>query len=190
MKIEGYKEFKLRDMSKFHHANDGTRTLFESIAYPEVQYTLNDWKDLEVDKCVLIGGIALSYYVKPRTTEDIDLLFLSEDDIPEPLVGFKRTRKGAFQHNKYQVEVVVVTPSFINMRMDMAQKIFNTSVISDGMRVASPSGLIASKLGRFNRQDQADIDNLLSSQVIDMSVFNLTKVEIERFNSIKDDLQK
>jgi hypothetical protein len=187
-RLKRYSE--LRNLSKTTRPNDGSRSLYESILYPEVVSALNDWISLGVKDCVLIGGVALSYYVKPRTTEDVDILFLSKDDIPTTLVNFKRTRLGAFQHNKTHVEIEVVTPETINLPIDIAKKIFTTSNESNGIRVASPSGIIACKLGRFNRRDQADIEDLILSQEIDMTPFNLRPEELERYYSIYNDVKK
>lgn len=179
---------KFRNLEKTKTANNGDRTILESILYPEVVIALTDWMGLHVDKCVLIGGVALSYYVKPRTTQDVDFLFLSKNDIPVSLDGFKRTISGAFQHNRTHVEIEVVTPSTINMRIDLAESIIKTSVKKDNIFVASPSGLIVSKLGRYNRRDQADIEELILSQKIDLSDFDLTEEELEKYNIIKNSL--
>jgi hypothetical protein len=182
--IKKYNKFRV---DKMKVPNNGSRTLFESVVYPEVIDALEDWIELNVNNCVLIGGVALSYYVVPRMTQDVDMLFLSKTDIPLTLIGFKRTRSGAFQHNKTHVEIEVLTPQFINLRKDLAEKIFNTAIKKDNIYIASPEGLIASKLGRFNYQDRADIQNLLLSQNIDLSNFNLTEEELEKFNIIKND---
>ena len=182
--IKKYNKFRI---DKMKSPNDGNRTLLESVVYPEVIKALEDWMNSDVKNCVLIGGVALSYYVVPRMTQDIDMFFLSKEDIPLYLNGFKRTRNGAFQHNKTHVEVEVVTPQYINMREELAIKIFETSIKIDNIYIASPEGLIASKLGRFSYQDRADIQNLLLSQKIDLSNFNLTEEEIHKFNMIKDD---
>lgn len=192
-----------RNIEKTKSYNDGSRSLYESLLVPELIKTIEDWKLNEIDNCVLIGGGALSYYVKPRLTQDIDLLFLSEDEIPNSVNHFKKHRPHAFQHNITHVEIEVVTPSYINMRLEIAEKIFETAIISDGIKIASPSGLIVSKLNRFNRQDQADIEailvtfkNAMDSNIsslikmhnIDLYVFPLTELETERYLSIKNSL--
>jgi hypothetical protein len=102
---------KLRDLVKCNTSNDGTRTLLESILVPEVAKAFKDWNSNTKDlKCVLIGRVALSYYVKPRTTTDADVLFLSSEDILSEVLGFKRHHNGAFQHNVTHVEIEVLTP--------------------------------------------------------------------------------
>ena len=184
--VKDYNNF--RNIGKMNTYNDGTRTLYESIMLPELILAMDDWKSNNIGECVLIGGIALSHYVKPRMTQDIDLLFLTDNDIPDSISKFKRHRPHAFQHNKTHVEIEVITPSFINLTVELAKQIIDTAIISDGMKIASPSGLIASKLGRFNRQDQADIESLLKTQKVDISTYSLTDIEIQNFFSIKNDI--
>jgi hypothetical protein len=62
---------------KRQYKNDGFRSLYESAVYPELSIALEDWKR-NCNDGILIGGLAYSYYCKPRKTEDIDCLFLSE----------------------------------------------------------------------------------------------------------------
>ena len=178
---------KLRDLKKMQSHNDGTRSLFESILVPEILSAFNDWKkSADTTKFVLIGGIALSFYVKPRYTEDIDVLFLAPADIPSDVKGFKHHRTGAFQHNKTHVEIEVVTPGVINIPQKVAQAVFSSAVTSDGLQVASAEGLIALKLFRFNRQDQADIEQLIAykQSKVDLSVYNLPVECLDRYQSI------
>jgi len=182
--ITKYNTFRI---DKQKTPNDGNRTLFESVVHADVIKALETWLENDINKCVLIGGVALSYYVIPRMTQVIDMLFLSKDDIPQQLDGFKRTRNGAFQHKITHVEVEVVTPEYINLRRDLAEKIVETSIRRDGIFIASPEGLIVSKLGRFKLQDMTDIENLILSQKeIDLSGFNLTEEELDKFNYIKN----
>jgi len=181
------KDYKIRNIGKMCDVNKGDRSLSESIMSPEVILALNDWIDNKIDNCVLIGGIALSYYVKPRYTEDVDVLFLSKEDMPDNVYKFKRHRPGAFQHNKTHVEVEVVTPKTINTSIELALKVFETSRIIDGIRVASPEGIICLKLGRFNKRDQADIEDIVNyiksnNKVVDLSEFKLSKELIDKFN--------
>lgn len=176
---------QLRSLFNMQHVNDGTRALLESILAPEVQQAMQDWiagtKGIDA---VLIGGLALSYYMKPRYTSDGDFLFLNESAIPESVNGFKRTRKHAFEHKKTGVEIEVITPQYINMDPALAKAIFDTAVKHDGTRVASPSGIIAAKLGRFKPRDQADILELHEHQKIDLTSFPLSDELIARYNKL------
>jgi len=157
---------------------------------PEVQTALLSWIKAQGSKPsgVLIGGLALSFYSRPRATTDVDLLFLNNDDIPDQVEGFKRTRKGAFEEKKHHVEIEVTTShSFRNLPQGIVQKVFDTAVVHDGIRVASREGLIALKLisaetHRRRLQDLADVVSLVSDVVVDMKNWPLS-------NSQKSDLQ-
>jgi hypothetical protein len=164
-------------------ANDGTRSLFESIMVPEVEHTLKKWTRLDI-RSVLIGGLALSYHNIPRYTQDIDVLFLSKSDVPMKLNGFKKVRQHSFQCNDTHVEIELLDSDFLNISVDLVKEIFKTSIKKDGMLIASPSGLVALKLQRFSRQDQADIENLNKYHVIDLSYFTLTNDHIKKYESI------
>jgi hypothetical protein len=156
--IERTKE--LRELG-YHYNIDGKRTLTESAIDPAVLKALRDWTKANVKDCVLIGGLALSYHGKARYTEDGDFLFLSASDVPDTISGFKRTRPHCFRHNETHVEIEVLDPEFLKLDAGLAKKIFDTAIESDGVKVASREGLIVSKLGRFNRRDQADIEHLV-----------------------------
>jgi hypothetical protein len=157
--------------------NLGDRTLFESILVPEVAKALKDWGKQTSNKGVLIGGLALSYYIKPRTTTDGDFLFLHAEDIPTEVPGFKRNRKGAFEHRETGVEVEVLTPASINMSPELAKQIIDGAITHGPFRVASKEGLIAAKLGRFSMRDRGDIDEMLQLGEVHMSKFSLSEKE-------------
>jgi hypothetical protein len=57
--------------------------------------------------------------------------------------------------------------------------------VSDGVRVASPQGLVALKLGRFSRQDQTDIETLLNIETVELDNWPLDSVSKERWNEVK-----
>jgi hypothetical protein len=192
-KLKTYKDFSsysIRKKSKWK--NDGIRGIYESIIPKEVLIALDDWKSSNTSNCVLIGGISLSYYIKPRYTEDIDLIFLTDGDIPESVYKFRRNRKHSFEHIKTGVEVELITPEHINKERSLFERVFETSVESDGIKIASPLGLIALKLFRSktNERDRVDIVELCrycyeNSIDIDLSNFHLTKEELDTFNDIK-----
>jgi hypothetical protein len=175
---------RLRDLSKMNVINDGSRTLFESVAIPEVEAALKDWIRAGVTSGVLIGGIAVGYYARPRGTTDVDVLFMQPEDIPNDINGFKRTRPGAFQHKNTHVEVEVVTPGSINLSPELAQRVFDTAVLSDGVLVASPTGLVALKLQRMKRYDEGDIVALVETGKVDLTGWPITQAQAELFNTI------
>jgi len=176
----------LRSLLKSSTINDGNRTLLESVLVPEVAEALEEWINNSRSNGVLIGGLALSFYVKPRTTQDIDILFLTPGDIPTKVLGFKRTRKGAFQHNKTHAEIEVVVPATINISEQLAQKIFATAIEHDGIKIASPAGIVATKLGRSIIRDEADIVDLIKTKrVTDLNSFNLSTKLMSKFAKLE-----
>jgi hypothetical protein len=58
----------MRKIGKMNRPNDGTRTLFESVMSPEIIAALKDWVKANAGG-ILIGGLAISHYVKPRMTQ-------------------------------------------------------------------------------------------------------------------------
>jgi hypothetical protein len=155
---------------------------------------LNDWKKYSNSDSVLIGGLAYSYYCKPRATQDIDLIFLSFEDIPDSVLGFKRTRKHCFQHNKTHVEVEVLDPEYLDIDYDLVKRVFNESNESDGVKIASPKGLIVLKLDRYNNRDISDIDDLLkyclrTGEDLNFEIYNLNKEQMEKINKSISNLE-
>lgn len=167
---------------------DLSRPLLESIIVPEVTSALKKWIGLSDIPGILIGGLALSFYAKPRYTADIDVLFLSDRDIPDQIPGFKKIRSHSFQHNDTHVEVEVLSPSFLGLPEELVKKVTETAIESGGMKVASPSGLVALKLFRDSLKDDADIQDLLLTGKVDLQPFTpwLNQQQIERFENIQE----
>jgi hypothetical protein len=194
--ILSYKDFSLfSNRKKSKWKNDGIRSIYESIIPKDVIVTLDDWKSSNTSNCVLIGCIALSYYIKPRYTEDIDLIFLTDEDIPLSVYKFRRNRKHSYEHIKTGVEVELITPEYINKDNSLFKNVFETSIESDGIQVASPLGLISLKLFRSktNERDRVDIIELCrycyeNNIELDISNFYLTEEEINIFNQIKNSI--
>lgn len=190
-------KYPLRNLYKMRWKNDGFRTLFESVVYPEVLEALKDWKMFNPnnEKCVLIGGLALSYYEKPRPTQDLDLIFMSETDFPTEVYKFRKNRQHAFEHIKTHVEVELLTPTHLNVTKEIFKHVFDDAIESDGIQVASPISLIVMKLGRFSNQDQTDIKNLyeycLENDInTDISKYNLDKESVDRYNKLTESLNE
>lgn len=158
------------------------RTLLESVLIPEVESALNSWKNNTSnisDKWMLIGGTMIGYYVRPRMTTDVDIIFMEEEDIPSKVTGFKRNRAHAFTHNQTQVEVEVLTAAYLKIPKETVNHAFKTSSISEGVRVPSVEGLVALKICRANFQDLADIENLCSHYEINLSGWPLPQDKLE-----------
>ena len=65
-----------------------------------------------------------------------------------------------------------------NYKDTSVKKVFETSVVIDGVRIASADGLVALKIKRHNFQDIADIDNIISLHDIDISNWPLDENDI------------
>lgn len=159
------------DLRHLGAAQSSVSDIKHAALVPEVSHALLQWiKQKAVsERSVLIGGVAMSFYSKPRYTTDADFLFLSDEDIPqESPEGFRRNRKGAFENKRTGVEIEVCTPQAINLPTAIAKKVFSTSHLLDGVRVASLEGLIALKLigaetPKREHRDLGDIQTLIES---------------------------
>lgn len=136
---------RLRSMKVFRAA---VSSLSNVALVPEVQHALAAWVRSKVglEKGVLIGGLAMSFYSAPRATQDVDLLFISDSSIPGEVPGFKRHRPGAFQERETHVEVEVSTAKSFHLPPSVATKVIKTAVVHDGLKVASLEALVVLKL--------------------------------------------
>ncbi len=194
------KLFGLRPLRDMRVYSSRVTSLEHVALVPEVQHTLLAWVKAKTGSHapgVLIGGLALSFYVKPRETTDVDLLFLSPADVPGPreVPGFRRHRPSAFQENQTHIEVEVTTVASFNGNLPpaVAQKVFATAVNHSGMKVASLEGLLALKLcSSFSTEkrrfltDCGDIENLLNSVPTppDLKEWPLEPRHFERYEKI------
>lgn len=173
----------LRKVDKLYEKDHNKRTLFESVVVPEITTALRDWSRANPGG-VLIGGLALSYWAQPRYTMDIDVLFGSEQELPEQVSGFKKLRGHSFQHNKTHVEIEVLTPEFLKIPSELWDKVLQTSVERNGVRIASPTGIAALKLWRGSVKDLGDIESLLDNNEIDLTHWPFPEDKIERAESV------
>lgn len=187
-----FKDYVSRNLSEASLPNiNNTRKLSISILIPEVGAALYDWiQENKGAQFVLIGGLAFSHHAIPRSTQDIDVLFLNPGDIPNELTKFKKTRPHSFQHNKTHVEVETLTPNFLKMNPVLARQIYQHATVVEGVRVASPSGVVASKLKRLSSYDRGDIENLIKLYDIDLSPYKLPLDQLRKFESIKKKLNR
>jgi len=168
----------VRSSSAYSGAVSSPRT--NAAVVLEVHHALTDlsnpWVPVQ-DRGVLIGGTAMSFYIRPRTSTNIDLLFLDLDpglDLDSGALlddarvpGFKPYRKGIFQEKHRYVDVKVVTPAaFTELPVEVAERVLGTAFEHEGLMLASIDGLIALKLcSAFaptrKSKDSADIVALL-----------------------------
>ncbi len=176
---------KIRNAGKMNIVNDAahSRSLFESIMMPELISVLRDWTEA-AGGGVLIGTAALSFHVRPRISHDIDFLFINDNDIPTAIPGYCRISPLRFRYNRTGVEVSVVTPDAIHVPLEVAEEVARTAMASDGVQVASESGLVALQLFRSSRQDEADIVALLKTGRVDLSSFPLSSALLSPFQEL------
>jgi hypothetical protein len=125
----------------------------------------------------VIGGIATSYRSHPRYTEDLDLLLevpqLSLPGLLDDLQARGFQFDPATTIREWTREHLTVL-SFHGIRIDwlkplipLYKHVLDTarveSWLGTSIRVASPEGVILTKLIAFRGQDQIDIDNLLAA---------------------------
>jgi hypothetical protein len=172
----------MRKLTKMQDINRGDRSLIESVMNPEVIIALRDWAKSTASG-VLIGALGLSYHCKPRYTGDIDFLFLEPNDVPDAVGGFSRIGSG-FQHDRTHIAVDIFTPSSINIPKDVAEQVIGSVTLSDDIRVASASGLVALKLFRSSMQDRADIVALIKTGHVDLSGWPLSPEMLAAFEAL------
>lgn len=184
-----YTQMRLKSIiQRLNEPNDDnlSRPLLESIVAPEVTVALRNWIGSADIPGVLIGGLALSFYVKPRQTMDVDVLYVTDQEIPETIPRFKKVRPHTFQHNQTHVKVEVLSANFLKISEQLVKKVIETSVESNGMKIASKSGLVALKLQRGKLQDQADIVALIQTGGVDLTPFQdmLTPQQMQLYNRL------
>lgn len=165
-----------------------------SSGYAEVDNAFKDWTNRTKGiNQVLIGGMAMvNYGIEDRTTTDIDFIFLTLDEIPNDVQGFKKTRSSAFQHNRTHVEIEVLLPKFLDLPIEFVEKVFETAYDKGSFKIASPSAIVALKLGRFNERDIKDIKNLIKNFEVDITIFEeyLSEEEKENYKIVLEEIKK
>lgn len=180
---------RTEDQRSFSAANIETWAVI-----PEVAHALLKWvRSTSENTGVLIGGIALSLYTKrPRATEDVDVMFLSEDQIPEEIDGFTRNRQHAFKEKKTHVEIEVLTAQQVAIPKEIVEKVFHTAVSTCGLKVASLEGMIALKLfgslsAKRKHKDLGDVQRILEAQSapVDMDDWPLPQALRKEFSELQ-----
>jgi hypothetical protein len=113
----------------------------------------------------------------------VDFLFLEPRDVPDAVGGFSRIGSG-FQHNRTRIAVDIFTPSSINIPRDVAEQVIRTVSLSNNIRVASASGLVALKLFRSSMRDKADIVALLKTGHVDLAGWPLSPEMLAAFEAL------
>jgi Nucleotidyl transferase of unknown function (DUF2204) len=125
----------------------------------------------------LIGAIAAGYRGRPRFTEDLDFLLEVPQLVLPSLLDQLSARGFTFDHAKVIQEWTqqhLTVLSYRGVQVDWLKPVLPLyHHVLDGarlekwrgraIRIASPEGLILTKLVAFRIQDQADIENLVAA---------------------------
>ena len=126
----------------------------------------------------LIGGLALSAWLRPRTTRDVDLVVVLSKTVSwSHLVSFLETRlkkkiamqKGSARTNIKeklsfvlgQIEVDVISAQGFDLAAEAVKAAVPVEVFGAQVNVATPEYLILLKLLPLSEQDAVDIKSLL-----------------------------
>jgi hypothetical protein len=140
-------------------------------------------KDGFIDGYALIGGLALSAWVRPRTTRDMDLIVavsqrtewsdiaaLVETRLSKRIATQKGTRRTTIQEKLSYVsgpiEVDVISTKGFDLAADAIAQAVITEVFDQKVRVVTPEYLMLLKLLPLSGQDIVDIKAL--AKVADM----------------------
>ncbi len=156
---------------------------------PEVQHALKKWIK-NSGTGVLIGGLALSFYAKPRETTDIDLMFLSDEAVPKQVPGFRKHRARAFEDIETNVEIEVCSPKSFHVPEWIFQRVEKESKEVNGIKVASAEGMIVLKLYSADEhkrrlKDMADIVAILENNDVDIRDWQLPERYLKRLNECR-----
>jgi len=159
--VKKYKDFIT---CKLYEGNSG---------FPEVDSAFDDWiGNTRGQNQVLIGGYAFMNYVpNDRSTQDIDFIFLTEGDIPEHVVKFKKIRGHCFRHLSTHVEIETLTSEYLRIGVKISELVFEDAFDKGDFKIASPSSIVALKLHRLDDKDLSDITNLMDNYEIDLTKY-------------------
>ena len=173
----------LRDLSKMAGPNDGTRTLIESIMSREVIAALDDWRQTGLGG-VLISMLAYGFYAKPRFADEVVLLVPDGFGAPD-VEGFDVLDHRSLGHTESGTRVWLLTPSMLMLSAVTAQRVLAATVVSDGVTLASRSGLGAMLLADRRVRASADIVSLLQLGQVDANGFGLPDEHLRRLERLQ-----
>jgi hypothetical protein len=125
----------------------------------------------------LIGGVATAYRSRPRFTRDLDFLVTIPQLVMPGLLdelqhqGFTvraaETMREWSQHHMAQLSFRGIRVDWLEPVLPLFQHVIDKAPLEDWLgqplRIATPEGLILTKLIAFRSQDQTDIEGLLAA---------------------------
>ena len=180
---------------------DSVRSLFENASPSALNIALKDVAKVLADTdYALIGGLAIGYHTRPRGTDDVDILLLSEEhvlavhDLLQKSGLFKRARAHAEIHKETGVEIELLSPSFIKQPHALVKSAIDNSIqVEFGgsvVNVATAKHILALKLDRFSSKDKADIQDFIRIGITDVSDLITDKKYLDRFEQMKYDVSQ
>lgn len=171
------------------------RTLYESITSKKYLFALDDWREnCTVSEYILIDGLVYGYYSKPRASNELDLIFLVKDDVPQNIPKFKKKNEDTYIHIKTKVEVKVVNYKTLNKSLSFYNKILENSITSDDIRIASPESVliyqIIKKSKRENIKYYSDLEISIIASYIYANNLSVSLKDYELTNKEKSVFEK
>jgi hypothetical protein len=155
----------------------------ESIMALDVSAALRDWTKITGLGAVLIDDLALCYHAKPRT-QGIFFLFKAPADMPDTVAGFTRIRVDGFEHKKIHVELKVVVPASADFPQNVVDRVFDTAVEGDGVRIADRLGPGRSEVVQCPFAGKADIVALIKTGKVDLTDSLLYPEQLRAFDEL------
>lgn len=172
------------------------RMLFRDKIVPHrLAFALSDLvKNLKSEQYAIGGDLAIGFH-SPRGREEIELIYHSDRvlvDLHES-DAFETHQLYALKHKNTGIVINLVTPEFgyPALQKNTFERVLETVTMEmiheHKIRIVSAVALVALKLLRYSRQDQADIEGLLQYNNIneaDLRAFNLSEKHIQNFHEI------
>jgi hypothetical protein len=117
-------------------------------------------------------------------TQDLDFLFLDNAAVRDTVSGSDQIDPALLRPHGSGIEVTLVTPAAMCVPPQVADEVARTAIVSDGLQVASESGLVALKLFRLSYQDKADIVALIKTGRVGLSGFSLPAEKMAAFREL------
>ena len=138
----------------------------QAVVSPQVAEALRTWVAATDHIGVLIGDIALAFYVRPRFTDVVEMLYLEKDLVAASVTGFLRRSATELIQKRTATAVHTIFPGE-SLHSPLVTKVLDSSMTIDGLKVASLHGMISLKLHvasidrRGGRQECQDIINMI-----------------------------
>lgn len=133
--------------SEYVRGAQPARTVREAVIVDEVRRALKAWRSATVTlDAVLIGGLALAFYSRPRFVDEIQFIYVHSAAVPVTVTGFRRLDDWSFAHEDTGIVLMVSTPMPSVRCSAISAKVLETAVERDRLRLASLEGMIAPAL--------------------------------------------